>query len=210
MKFPTNVCRQEKGSVLVTTLVLIATLLAALLTMLRIADFEMRMATNDRSQKVAFFGAESGLYAQAKMVRKVVEELEFMSFSSLLSDTSYNAYVSVASTLSDETVLDEQLKTDLDGPLPLYGSTLLELKYRYPANMQIGYDCEMDFAFSHNSYSRGSSLEFASGYEGLMQGTATGGIRTFINMSSVGKGPGNAKFTARGLYRYVSNVPGGL
>lgn len=190
----------EQGSILMTTIVLIVSLTAVGITFLNVSDFELRMTNNDKCAKVAFFNGESGLHAMAKVVRKSTELATMVPVGA----SDYPALLRAdGSTASDDLLY--YIMAGFQG----YSLPAGQKDFRVYDASDIAYtlDADLSVQFSALMYLRGSSLEFASGYEGL-GGGAKGSTAVFYHITSEGQGCMNAKHTVNGQYRWV-DVPGG-
>ena len=190
----------EQGSILMTTIVLIVSLTAVGITFLNVADFELRMTNNDKCAKVAFINGESGLHSMAKVVRKSTELAGMVPEGT----SGYDALKRADGSTATNDML-YYIMAGFEG----YSLPPGQKDFRIYDASDINYtiDADLSVEFTAKAYLHGSSIEFASGYEGL-GGGAKGSTAIFYHITSEGQGCLNAKHTVNGQYRWV-DVPGG-
>ena len=194
---------RENGSVLMTTIVLIVALTAAALTMMKISDFELKMTTNDKCQKQAFYNAESGLWSITKVIREICEESEMVNPGSPEFPGLQKNDEVPASEATDEMITDELIGFGEKS------ADKRELKLFDDSDISAVIDVDLNVAYTTQAVIRGNTIEFASGYEGLGGGVA-GSTAIFYNITAEGHGCTNAQYTVNGEYRYMVGVSGGL
>lgn len=192
---PFNIISDEQGSVLV-----VALLILVLLTVIGIAatsttSIETQIAGNERSQKIAFYNADSGIYPTAKVVGTILDNQAEPTFPLILyssSTTNDEPGPEGDGTLFrelmgyDDPDLDEDIEFTLD-------------------NHRVGVDIER----TGSRYVAGGGVEFAAGAEGIGAGSG-GGVEIRYNLDSTGDGPANSQSNIAADYRKVIGVPGGL
>jgi Tfp pilus assembly protein PilX len=182
--------RGEQGFVLVVALLalLVVTVLGVLA--LSTSTTEVMVAGNTRLREMNFSGAESGLEISDPTLRFIV----YNQPTSQAECPNYSSIVSNCATLATELRSGPAFDGDLpannpDLQLPLGSMTVrVDIDYMFPAQLA------------------GSSIEFASGYEGIGMGAGSGGIEVYYRVNSVSSDNANLGSEAilGGVYRYVS------
>lgn len=177
---------QEEGSALIVALMILVILTLIGISGLTTTDIELRIAANERNYKIAFFHADSGIYATPKVISACVDDaLQF--------------------DLPSITYLDS-------GTSDFYKEVLGLKAYDDTSDIQYSFDnsaIEMDVKRTGVQNVPGGAIEFGSGAQGIGGGTA-GGIALLFDLDSTGEGPTTAVATISAVYRKMIGIPGGL
>lgn len=200
MKPDLKIVNNEEGSILITAVMFIIALTAIGVTLIKISDFELKMATNDKCQKNAFFNGEAGLWGMSKVVRRSLEQAQLVN----PNDPEYPGVTrSSATSATDDEIYDEM------SGFSSASRGQKDFRLFDNSNITAVIDADVNVAYTTSAQIRGNAIEFASGYEGLAGGGA-GSNAIFYNITSEGRGCNNANFTVNGQYRWMIGVPGGL
>lgn len=176
----------EEGSALVVALMVMVILTLIGISAITTSDIELRIAANERNYKIAFFHADSGIYATPKLISACIDDAlqyDLPSITYLDSGTS-DFYKEVLGLKAYDAANDIQYTFD---------------------NSDIGMDVNRNSA----QIVPGGAMEFGSGAQGIGGGTA-GGIALLYDLDSTGEGPTSAVATISAVYRKMIGIPGGL
>lgn len=192
---PSNIKSDEQGSVLV-----VALLILVLLTIIGIAatsttNIETQIAGNEKSQKIAFYNADSGVYPTAKVIGTILDR------QAEPTDAQLDPIVYLQNDGITEGA-DGTLFRELMGYDDYESAEDIEFTLD---SYRVGVDIER----TGSRYVAGGGVEFASGAEGIGVGSG-GGIAIYYEMNSTGDGPANSQSNIAADYRKVIGVPGGL
>ncbi|MEW6669608.1 MAG: hypothetical protein AB1512_30730 [Thermodesulfobacteriota bacterium] len=150
-------------------------------------QIEIQIARNEEFHKVAFFNADSGVYAAPKIIRKTMDDGIQPTYSGL------NPYLDSV-------------------PGNFYREVMGFNAYDAPADLQFpvgNFNVDVDVRRSRQQALAGGGAEFASGAEGIGVGS-TGGVAVVYGMDSLGSGPAGSLSGVSAEYRYLPGVAGGL
>ena len=183
----------EEGSVL-----LVALLIMVLLTLIGIAattttNIELEISGNEKTHKIAFYRADSGVYCTPKLISLCVDK----SAPSTSNKTPGINY------LTDNNAFYRQIM----GYDKYDGGVMMDMM---DISIPMGTDSvEVDVERVGQKILAGGGAEFASGAEGIGVGSA-GGVAIFYSMDSFGRGPGNSISNVSAVYRKILGIEGGL
>lgn len=193
MKLLINQAKNEEGAALI-----VALLMLIFLTLLGIwgtttTIIELQISGNEKFHKMAFYHADSGVYAAPKLVSKCIDtggEVPVGADDTIAPDMVY---------LTDQTAFYRQVMgyADYDGGTPDITFTLGN------------FDVEVDVNRTGTKTLAGGGAEFGSGAEGIGVGS-TGALAIFYDMNSFGSGPANSISNVSAAYRKVVGIAGGL
>ncbi len=195
MKMP-FVLNNEKGSVIVVALLLLVFLTLIGIGATTTSTTDIQIVRNEKSHKVAFYQADSGVYSTPKLISESIEQAANPT-QDATSGTAINInYLDTddAATSSFYNELMGYQANDADRDI---GYTL--------GNYNVQVDVQRDRAESLV----GGGAEFGAGAEGVGVG-ATGGVAIYYDMDSEGNGPDSATSNVLASYRKVIGTAGGL
>lgn len=208
MKIKTDILNNEKGSVIVAAILILAILSAIGISANTMTVVELRITQNEQLHKIAFYNADSGAWVIPKIISYVVDSGEdaadLSSFASLPSPLS----LSYINSMSDSSFFN--LLMEYQG----YDDINAEEK---DVLIMLSDDSEMDKAevdieFVSRRLPAGGSIGYGEGYGGL--DTAT---KIHYNYRITSEGFANPGMSSRPTktsieagYRKVTNMPGGL
>ncbi len=196
---------KENGSILITALIFMLLLSFMLMAYLDMSSTGIKQMLYAEQAKQAFYIADGGLNYTTHIVDRILSE------KSIPPAGAYPANI--------VTFNDDGTGNDNDGD----GKSLVEelLGFAVPnddvinspdititvkngnkAFINLGKVGSVDFTGT-------TSGEFASGYEGIGAGAASGGVYYYIQIESLGKTELNAKSNVLGIYRKVLGISGG-
>ena len=179
----------EEGSVL-----LVALLIMVLLTLIGIAattttNIELEISGNEKTHKIAFYRADSGVYCTPKLISLCVDK----SAPSTSNKTPGINY------LTDNNAFYRQIMG-----YDAYDGGVMDISIPLRTD-----SAEVDVERVGQKILAGGGAEFASGAEGIGVGSA-GGVAIFYSMDSFGMGPGNSISNVSAVYRKILGIEGGL
>ncbi len=177
--------RNEKGSVLVISLILIALLTLIGVMGITTTQTETQITGNDMFRKIAFYDADAGVYATPKLISACIGNGAEQSEANI-------TYLGSAGTFYREIMGFDSHDSANDIRFILAGNKV-----------------DVDVNRTHQESLAGGGVEFASGAEGMGVGS-TGGVAIFYEMDSFGDGPANSASNIGATYRKVIGVAGGL
>lgn len=175
----------EEGSILVIALLMLALLTLIGVGATRTTRMEVRVAGNDECHKIAFYCADSGVYATPKLISAAID-------GGAVQDVSSGSY-----TPDDDAFYREVLGFDNWDAATDIQFIIGELH------------ADVDVNRTGQQGLPGGGVEFASGAEGIGVGSA-GGVAVFYDIDSFGYGPNSSVSRVTGVYRKVVGVPGGM
>ena len=176
----------EEGSVIVVALIMLALLTMIGVSASRTSEIDMLVAGNQKFHQMAFYHADSGVYATPKVISTCVD-------SGSQPDISTITYLdSGTSNFYREVMGYDPYDSDRDLRFALSGNRV-----------------DLDVERTGQQSLAGGGVEFASGAEGVGAGSS-GGVAIFYTMDSLGEGPNAAESNVRAEYRKVMGVAGGL
>jgi Tfp pilus assembly protein PilX len=189
---PFSILKNEQGFVLVMAMVALLMLVVVGISVMNTTSVEVEIAGNEKFHKMAFYNADSGVYATPKIISRAIE-----AGGDPVEGPSVNMYgvgttVSAANAFYNEIMgfVASDAEDDLEYTL---------------VDQQVGVDV---IRFSTEILA-GGGAEFAAGSAGVGSGS-TGGIAINYNITSTGSAPGNSTSTVSARYRKVPGTAGGL
>ena len=180
-----DLLKQETGSVMIVALLVLVILTIIGIGANRTTTTDIQIAANHKFHKVAFYNADSGVYASPKVISSAIDggaNPTGTGFTYLDGGTDAFFRELMGYDSNDST-------TDLSFVLG-------------------GENVEVDVQRDRTENLAGGGAEFAAGAEGIGSGSA-GGFAIYYDLDSFGDGPSNAISNVGAEYRKV-NVPGGL
>lgn len=209
MKPHTNLAGNERGFVLIATMVILLLLLVLGISASTTSTIETQIAANGKTAQMAFFNADAGIYSSPKLISAAIEQ-----------GSNFNP------ATTNPTLLNPAASCVLCGPPdgPASGS---------PSNFYneiMGFTSDADtnpqkgpeFSFTLNNRTvnvdidrtgqevlAGGGAEFASGASGVGSGSE-GGVAILYTLDSVGTALDSALSELEAQYRKVPGTAGGL
>jgi hypothetical protein len=175
----------EDGSAMVVALLILVLLSIIGVSTTKKSEMEVQIAGNQKSSKVAFLVADSGVYATPKLISLCME-------SDAEETVTGITYLGSSGSFYRELMGFDDGDSDCD------------------INFDVGgFDVDVDVQRAGTEMLPGGGVEFASGAEGPGVGS-TGGVAVLYDLDSFGDGPGDSHSNVGGVYRKVVGTPGGL
>jgi hypothetical protein len=183
----------EQGSVMIVALVMLVLLTIIGISATSTTNIETQIAGNDKFQKIAFYTADSGLPATAKLISEIMETQV---------QTAYTAVAYLNPDGDPDTTNTVLSQIMADPSTYVYDDGTPDLRFSLPGNNI----ASVDIQFDRREPIAGGGVEFAAGSEGVGTGTAGGGVAVFYVLESTGTGPGNSQSGIVASYRRVVGV----
>jgi len=177
----------EKGSILIVSLMTLLVLSFIGTTALTTSRTEVKIASNLNSKQDSFYSSDGGLELGVEILNDVVNDRQIPgAWSTMIpqgsSDNDFVEEVTILGTLETKTP---------DATTTIGNSTV---------------DMDIDFVF--NSVLSGSSTEFGSGYEGIGMGSQGGFANFYMLRSTASKTANNTRSVLRSGYRKTMGIGG--
>ncbi len=180
-----TVLRNEEGSALIVALLCLVLLTLIGIGATNTTTTDIHIAKNEKFHKIAFYHADSGVYATPKLISAAVDG------GANPSGTSFTYLDGGTDTFFREVMGYDAYDSDMDIRFALGGENV-----------------EVDVERDRTDTLAGGGAEFATGAEGVGTGSA-GGVAIYYDMDSFGDGPNSTTSNVGAVYRKVF-VPGGL
>jgi hypothetical protein len=177
--------RNEEGSVLLVALFILVILSLIGMSASSTTQVELQIAGNEQFHNIAFFNADSGVYATPKIITAAFVQGGDPTFPQI-------TYLGNSGTFYREIMGFDPYDSARDLSFSLNGLSV-----------------EVDVNRLGQVTLPGGSSEFGSGAEGIGAGSA-GGVGILYGMDSLGQGPGFSVCDVSAVYRKVIGVAGGL
>lgn len=181
MKLCVKPLKNEDGSVIVFALLILVAVSIIGISATNTTTLELQIAANDQFHKMAFYTADSGIYATPKLISYDIDEgapQNVAAFSYLVGDTEFYRQIMGYDT--------------------------------YDAGDDIGVNnAAVDVERLRQQNLAGGGAEFAGGSEGIGVGSASG-VAIFYGLDSDGLGPRTSRSDVYAVYRKVIGMAGGL
>lgn len=192
----------ERGSILITALIFMMVMTFMLIAFLDMSTVGIKQTVVSEEAKKAFYLADGGLSTVAKVVERVFSEKSIPA-AEVFPQVTFNDNGAGADNDGDGYGLMEELlgfTNSNDDPINTPDITINVGDDKvFVALRKIG----------STGFTGATSGEFASGYEGIGAGAASGGTYNYIEVDAVGKTGFGAKSNILGIYRKVAGVSGG-
>jgi len=194
MKSFINQARNEEGSVLIVALLILVLLTLIGISATTTTNIEMQVAGNEKFHKIAFYHADSGVFAIPKLISACLDNGAEQAVAGL-------AYMGSSGTFFRGIMGFDEYDDEYDD------------EYEYDSDRGIkftlgGFDVNVNVNRRGQQTLAGGGVEFASGAEGI--GPGAGGVAILYDMDSSGEGPNSSFSNVGAVYRKVPGVPGGL
>jgi len=183
--------QNEDGFVLITTLFILILLTIIGISATNTSVIDLQISANDKAYKMAFYNADSGVYATPKLISSTINE------GAEITGTSKGSF-NYNTTRTDGSSFFRQVM----GFDAYDGGTIDDVGFSLGVNT-----VDVDVNRTGQQSPVGGGAEFASGAEGIGGGA---GVEIYYTMASTGSGPYNARSNVSANYRKVVGMPGGL
>ncbi|MBC8432831.1 MAG: pilus assembly PilX N-terminal domain-containing protein [Desulfobacterales bacterium] len=184
--------QNEDGFVLVVALFVLILLTIMGISATNTSVIDIQISQNDKAYKIAFYNADSGIYATPKLISRTIDEGEELTAGSDLGSFTY-------STRSDSSSFFRQVMG-----FDAWDSGMMDVGFTLGGN-----NVTVDVNRTGQQIMVGGGAEFAGGAEGIGVGSS-GGVMLLYDMDSFGSGPYNARSNLGAIYRKVTGMQGGL
>jgi Tfp pilus assembly protein PilX len=199
----------EKGFVLIVTMLVLVVLTIFGLAALDNSTFELRIAANDRWSKVAFNLADGGVYSSSKLITTAIEGGEDPGKAG--ADPDYSSVLSYAFTSEkDGTAInnaDGDFYRRVMGFSAVQTSPDFQIKPNGPNSTEA---LEVRIAERNSAMIAGGGVEFGAGAAGVGAGASGGGAAVTFDVEVNGYAGNNSRSTILARYRKVLGASGGL
>lgn len=184
--------RRDAGSILITTLIFMFVLSFMLMAYLDMSTTALKQTTYAEQTKKAFYLADGSVTYAGKMIDTLLTSYDCTRFS-----TDFSAVSLQGGLTCDQFISNLRLGVSTSGreAVVTFGEGSAQLDVQKVGSAE---------------FSGISSGEFASGYEGIGGGAASGGVFLFFGIDSIGKSTLGAKSNIYGVYRKVPGMSGGV
>lgn len=186
----------EDGFVLIVALFVLILLTIIGISATNTSVIDIQISQNDKAYKIAFYNADSGVYATPKLISQTLDASVPITGTGL-----GNIFYLPINDQSGDDFFDQVMGyTAYDtGTIP---QNQTDIQYTLGVNT-----VQIDINRTHQETLVGGGAEFAAGAEGAGGGASVG---VYFDMNSFGSGPNNASTNVGAVYRKVVGVPGGL
>ena len=184
MKSFINQAKNEEGFVLVIALLILVFLTIIGISATTTTQIELQISGNEKFYKIAFYNADSGVYATPKLISACLD-------NGAEQDVAGFTYLGSSGTFYREIMGYDAHDSDKDIRFTLGG-----------------FNVNMDVKRTGQETLAGGGAGFGGGAEGI--GAGAGGVAILYDMDSFGEGPSSSLSNVGAVYRKVLGVPGGL
>ncbi|MHC1730196.1 MAG: PilX N-terminal domain-containing pilus assembly protein [Syntrophobacteraceae bacterium] len=182
-----NTLRNERGSALIITLLMIALLSVIGIFSAQTSKVENKLAGNDRLHKVAFHGAEGGIQVAKELVEANIEDR-----GGWTANTSrQGVFVREGTIFSKESLKATEYASETD------------CQAYFPASWAAGEPRTNIRVGGNQSLSTGSAIMMVAGYEGKGKSAAQGGAYIIYDIRSEHHDGDNSMARILSRYRHV-------
>jgi hypothetical protein len=176
--------KNEKGYILITVLLLLLVLTIAGLSAIGTSTIENVLSGNIRLRERNLSKAEAGADISTSVIEHVVRDKDNIGFSNIVNDANLASELIVTAFDPDEADISPDVSFPIDNDP---GD---------PDNVNVDIDKMMV------SWMFGSSIQFASGYDGTGKGGGSG-FYSFLRVNATGSGLVGSEAEVGKIYRYV-------
>jgi Tfp pilus assembly protein PilX len=187
--------KEETGSVLILSLLILMVLTLLGISASNTSVFEYKIASNDKYRDMAFYNADGGIYATAKLIGEAITDG---------ADPNYPGVVSYypPPPLPYPASFNELVMTN-KGPDPIVDAKL-------DLNIVLSQgSVDIDIVSRNAQQIAGGGAEFGSGSGGAGVGSV-GGIGIKYEIDAYGNGPNNSRVVVGTRYVKILGASGGL
>jgi hypothetical protein len=197
----------EDGSVLIIAVLFMIVLTLIGTAAMNTGTIEVQIAANEKSHKIAFQNADSGIYTTPKFISACIdagsENVPLATAPGIFLRPLGNptGWVGMGAT-TDGTFYRKMMGYSPYSPLDP-PDTATDLRMEIDSN-----PVEVDVRWLRSETLEGGGAEYATGAEGL--GGSGGSSSVIYSENSFGQGPADSASNVGAIYRKVIGVPGGL
>ena len=199
MKSWLAILKNEDGSVMIASVLILALLTIVGISATDTTTVERHIASNDQFHKMAFYNADSGVYTTPKLISRSINTSEVVPTGTGNPAAGIQYQVAPSGTDPAGTPFYRQIMG-----YDTYDGGNVDIQFALD-----GRDVDVDVQRLRAQNLAGGGAEFASGSEGIGVGSA-GGVAIFYGLNSQGQGPRSALSRVGAVYRKVVGVAGGL
>ncbi len=201
--------RDEKGFVLIVTMLVLVVLTIFGLAALDNSTFELRIAGNDRMSKVAFNLADGGVYSTSKLITTAIEGGEDPGKAG--ADPDYSNVLRYAFNSEDDGTAianaDDDFYRRVMGFTDVQANPDFQIK---PNGFNAREAIEVRLDNRSSAMIAGGGVEFGAGAAGIGSGASGGGAAVTFDVEVNGYAGNNTRSTIMARYRKVLGATGGL
>ncbi|MBF0233238.1 MAG: pilus assembly PilX N-terminal domain-containing protein [Desulfamplus sp.] len=200
----------ENGSIIVVALLFLVILTFMGISAVETTVTENKIAVNDQLYKMAFYSADSGVYATPKVIRAFITEgdpleagsTDLPGITKILCPEGLDPDDCENKEFPEEDSSEDRFYRQIMGYVPHADSN--DVRYELAPNT-----IEVDVKHIRVRQVAGGGAEFGAGYEGVGVGSMAGTSKEY-GMYATAEAPRNSKAQVTSNYRYVIGVTGGL
>lgn len=182
-----NILKNERGSALIITLLMIALLSVIGIFSAQTSKVENKLAGNDRLHKVAFHGAEGGIQVAKELVETNIEERGNWTANT----ARQGVFVKNANIYSSKSLATDEYASEAG------------CQAYFPANWVAGQPRTNIRVGGNQVLSPGSAIMMVAGYEGRGKSAAQGGVYIVYDIRSEHHDQDNSMARILSRYRHV-------
>lgn len=190
-----TVLKDEKGSALILSLLMIALLSVVAVFSARTSTVETRITANDRLHKRAFHQAEAGVQAGKELIEQNIEDRNWTNDSTIRSVKVMKGDLFANSALGEKDYATDSIR---DAYLPIKiekNGSVLDVTDSDPhTNIRVG---------GTRKLSTGSAIQMVAGYEGVGKSAAQGGAWIIYNIRAQRQDTDNTLSRILARWRHV-------
>jgi hypothetical protein len=176
--------KNDKGYILITTLLLLLVLTVVGMTAIGTSTIENVLSGNIRLREQNLSKAEAGSDISSSVIEHVLRDKDNVGYANIVNDANLSNELIVKAFDPDEADVSPDVSFPIDNDP---GD---------PDNVNVDIDKMMV------SWMFGSSIQFASGYDGAGKGGGTG-FYSFLRINATGSGRIGSQSDVGKIYRYV-------
>ncbi len=171
--------KNDSGYILITVLLLLLVLTLVGISAINSSTVENMLSGNIRLRERNVSKADAGIDISTAVIKHTVREMNLEGFTEIIDDAN----------------LPQELRSVAFDP---DGTTDVSFAF----NNELEQSVDVDIDMMYRKWMGGSSVEFASGYEGIGKGGSSG-FYLYYRINSVGSGLTSSRTQLGAIYRYV-------
>ncbi len=196
MKKSPNIINNEKGSLMVIAIVILALLTIVGLSITTTTSIELQIAGNDKLYKRAFYTADGGTEVGSELLEQNLGCVGIGFTETDIGDSSDTAIRVLNASFGDNTSATEPSENDPDFFFPVTFATDSTIPH---TNVTVG---------GNTALSTGTAIQMAAGYEGKGKGAGAGGAYILYDMYSQHLGQSNSESIIGIQWRHIIGTEG--
>jgi hypothetical protein len=201
----------ERGSVMSIALLFLILLTSLVMFMSRSSTTNVQIAGNEKAATVAFYAADAGAYASAKVVGKAIDDAGTPSFGNAGDDYPNVTFIVNAGNATggnfdfyDQVIFGNADLDTLMDPSSTAGRGDEDIEFSINGRI-----VKVGVTRTGSKGLAGGGAEFGAGSMGVGAGSS-GGVAIYYDARAVGAGPKNAREEINVQYRKIPGTAGGL